>query len=104
MPSVVEPSDVLDPRHYAAVRRPIDTAETLPPWCYSSPTFFEREREKIFFKSWNCIGHHSRVPNPGSYIPFTYVGVPVIVVRGEDDKIRAFVNSCRHRGAELAHD
>jgi phenylpropionate dioxygenase-like ring-hydroxylating dioxygenase large terminal subunit len=104
MPSVVEPADILDPRHYAAVRRPTEVAETMPPWCYTSQTFFEREREKIFFKCWNCIGHQSRVPNPGSYITFTYVGVPVIVVRGEDGKIRAFVNSCRHRGAELAHD
>ena len=99
---IAEPSDVLDPRHYASMRRPTATAETMPPWCYTSQTFFERERERIFLKTWNCIGHHTRVPNPGSYITFSFVGVPVVVVRGEDKKIRAFVNSCRHRGAAIA--
>jgi len=56
--------------------------------------FYERERDRIFFKMWNCIGHHSRVPNVGSYVTFNFCGVPLIVVRGQDSKIRAFINSC----------
>src|SRR4051812_32785582 len=94
---LAEPADVLDPRHYAGVRRPANLAQTMPHWCYTSPKFYESERQRIFFKLWNCIGHQSRVPNPGSYVAFSFVDVPLVVVRGEDGEIRAFINSCRHR-------
>lgn len=96
-----EPDDVFNPEHYAAVRRNWDVAETLPGWCYTSPRFYQRERERIFFRYWNCIGHQSRVPQPGSYLSFEFMGVPLIVVRGEDGEIRAFVNSCPHRGSQI---
>jgi choline monooxygenase len=96
-----EPDDVFEPSHYAGVRRRWDTAETLPGWCYTSPRFYQRERERIFFRYWNCIGHQSRVPEPGSYLAFDFMGVPLIVMRGADREIRAFVNSCPHRGSQI---
>jgi nitrite reductase/ring-hydroxylating ferredoxin subunit len=96
-----EPDDVFEPSHYAGVRRRWDTAETLPGWCYTSPRFYQRERERIFFRYWNCIGHQSRVPEPSSYLAFDFMGVPLIVVRGADREIRAFVNSCPHRGSQI---
>lgn len=101
MISIQEPADVLDPAHFESVRRPWDRAETLPPWTYTSQRFFEAERERIFFRHWNCIGHHSKLPTPGSYTSFDFMGVPLVVVRGEDMAVRAFVNSCSHRGAEI---
>ena len=79
-----EPDDLFEPGHYAGVRRPWDVAETLPGWCYTSPRFYERERERIFFRHWSCIGHESRVPEPGSYLAFDFIGVPLIVLRGAD--------------------
>jgi len=96
-----EPDNVLDPRHYDGVRRPFDTAETLPAWCYTSPAFYQREVERIFHKYWNCIGHESRVPEAGSYLALDFLDVPIVVVRGEDMKLRAFVNSCAHRGSRI---
>lgn len=99
---VTEPADVFDPRHYEACRRPVDTAETLPNWCYTSPAFYEREREHIFLKHWICATHESRVPNSGSFITFDFVGIPMIVARAKDGVVRAFVNACRHRGGEVA--
>jgi phenylpropionate dioxygenase-like ring-hydroxylating dioxygenase large terminal subunit len=39
---------------------------------------------------------------PGSYVARLSAGVPVVVVRGLDNKIRAFRNACRHRGMQLA--
>jgi phenylpropionate dioxygenase-like ring-hydroxylating dioxygenase large terminal subunit len=102
MRSIKEPTDIFDPRHYAAVRRPLDQAEPLPPWCYTSQAFFERERDQIFFKCWNCVGPASRVgATAGSYITLNYVDVPIVIVRGQDLTLRAFVNSCRHRGQEV---
>ncbi len=55
----------------------------------------------FFFRHWNCIGHHSRVSESGSYLAFDFMGVPLIVVRGADHEIRAFVNSCPHRGSQI---
>ena len=97
-----EAENIFDPRNYDSVRRRFDVADTLPAWCYTSQRFYERERDRIFFKFWNCIGHNSRVPDVGSYITLNFCGVPLIVVRGQDLKIRAFVNSCPHRGTRLA--
>lgn len=102
MPPATEPADLFDPRHYAAVRRPRETAETLPAWCYTSQAFYERERNEIFFKYWNCIGHQNQVPKPGSYITLRFLDVPIVVMRGEDMKVRAFINSCSHRASEVA--
>jgi len=97
-----EPSDVFNPKYYAGVRQAPDKAVTLPGWCYTSQRFYERERERIFFRYWNCIGHQSRLPSAGSYFTQEIMGVPLIVVRAEDMKVRAFVNSCPHRGSEVA--
>jgi len=96
-----EPENVFEPRLYDGVRRPFDTAETLPAWCYTSPAFYQREVERIFMKNWNCIGHESLVPNAGSYVAIDYLDMPLVVVRGEDMKVRAFINSCSHRGSKL---
>ncbi len=42
------------------------------------------------------------LPEPGSYIARNAAGVPIVVVRGSDGRVRAFRNACRHRGAEVA--
>ena len=48
-----EPADPLAAAHFAKVRLPLLEAETLPPWTYSSPGFYNREVEAIFGKVWN---------------------------------------------------
>ncbi len=94
--------DIFSPAIYAGVHRPLEDAETLPPFCYSSEAFFRREVERIFMKAWNFIGRADRIPNPGDYFTLEFVGVPVVVVRDNDGEVRAFANSCRHRGAMVA--
>lgn len=94
-------TDIFDPARYAGVRKPLLEAETLPPDCYTSEAFYRREVETIFLKVWNFIGRADRVPNAGDYFAFEFVGVPVVVVRGRDGQVRAFANSCRHRGAKV---
>lgn len=97
------PEDLFDPSHYRAVRRPVMEAETLPNWCYVSDKFYGREVERIFMKVWNFVDRVDRVPNPGDYFTFDYVGVPVVIIRGRDGIVRAFSNSCRHRGARIVN-
>ena len=93
--------DLFDPRTYANVRKPLLEAETLPPACYTSEEFFRKEVETIFMKVWNFVGRIDQIPNPGDYYTLDFVGVPLLIVRGEDKQVRAFVNSCRHRGAKV---
>jgi len=94
-------TNIFDPARYAGVRKPLLEAQTMPPDCYTSEAFYKREVETIFLKVWNFIGRADRVPNPGDYFAFEFVGVPVVVVRGRDGQVRAFANSCRHRGAKV---
>ncbi|MFO0997723.1 MAG: aromatic ring-hydroxylating dioxygenase subunit alpha [Alphaproteobacteria bacterium] len=100
------PLDLFDPRHYALARLAADEpgAESLPPWCYTDPSFFEREVERVFKRCWNFIGRVERVPQPGDYVTFDFAGIAVIVLRDREGTVRAFANSCRHRGAKLLED
>ena len=93
--------DRFDPARYAAVRRPLLEASTLPADCYTSESFYRREVETIFLKVWNFVGREDRVPEPGDYAAFEFAGVPVVIARGRDGGVRAFANSCRHRGAKV---
>ena len=95
------PADMFDARHYEAVRRPLLQAETLPPWCYTSDKFYQREVERIWRKAWNFLGHVAQVSKPGDYLALEFAGVPLLIVRDKDDVVRAFANSCRHRGSAL---
>jgi phenylpropionate dioxygenase-like ring-hydroxylating dioxygenase large terminal subunit len=95
------PEDLFDPKHYGTVYLPPEQASTLPQWCYTSQAFFEREVKLIFFKVWNYVGHVSRIPNSGDFFTIEIVGVPIIVMRGGDGEVRAFYNSCRHRGTRI---
>ena len=67
--------------------------------------FHEEERKKIFARAWLPTASALDIPNKGDY---TVVEVPpmkttLIVVRGDDGKVRAFHNVCRHRGDRLIH-
>lgn len=74
---------------------------TLPAAAYWDPAIFRKERERIFFKSWTLFGPESDVAEPGTWRADTVNGWPIFVARGEDRRLRAFHNVCRHRGAAL---
>ena len=98
---MIAESEIFDPRHYAAVRRPLLDAETMPVWCYTSEAFYRREVERIFHKAWNFLGAADRLGAPGDYFTLTFAGVPIVVLRDTEGELRAFANSCRHRGSAL---
>ena len=98
---MIAEAEIFDPRHYEAVRRPLLDAETMPPWCYTSHAFYRREVERIWHKVWNFIGAADRLRQPGDYFTLTFAGVPLIVLRDGEGRVRAFANSCRHRGSAL---
>jgi choline monooxygenase len=94
-------SHLFDRGSYERVGLPIEHAETLPPWCYTSEEFFRREVERIFVPAWNFFGRADRIPNPGDYFAVDFVGVPIIITRDSERGLRAFANSCRHRSTRL---
>ena len=93
--------DLFDPTHYERVRLPSLAAETLPPWCYTEPAFFTREIDRLFRRHWNLIGRAEQIAGAGDYFTVDLAGVPVIVLRDDDGALRAFANTCRHRGSRL---
>jgi choline monooxygenase len=99
---VLEPEDIFSPHHYAAVRQAGRFMRGLPLWCYTSERFYQAEKERIFLRSWNLLERVELVPNPGDFHAMPFLGVPLLVVRGKDEKVRVFANTCRHRGALVA--
>ena len=68
-----------------------------------SPEFYELEREAIFRRTWLNVGRVEQLPRVGSYFTreLHAAGTSIVVVRGSDDRVRAFHNICRHRGNKL---
>ncbi|MDL1891415.1 aromatic ring-hydroxylating dioxygenase subunit alpha [Sphingobacteriales bacterium CHB3] len=82
--------------------QPLERSETIPSAWYTDPAFRDFDKHSIFNHAWHNIGHISRLMNAGNYIIGTAAGNPVLVVRGQDETLRAFYNVCRHRGGPLA--
>ncbi len=76
--------------------------ETLPAALYRDPALYEKERSHVFARAWLLIAHDSQMPEPGDYVAVTVAGYPLLLVRGEDGKVRGFHNVCRHRAGPLA--
>ena len=73
----------------------------LEPRLYIDPSLLEAEQELIFERTWQLAGHVSQLPKPGSYLTARAGTQPVLVVRDEEQQLRAFKNVCRHRGSRL---
>ena len=77
---------------------PLQQGEWVDSRIYSDPEIYEEELEKIFKKTWIPVCHESELPKPYDFRTTTIAREPIIVARGPDDQIRAFLNVCSHRG------
>lgn len=68
---------------------------------YTSVEFQAREREAIWMKVWQIVGRADELPAAGDWKEYRLFDQSFVIVRGEDTKLRGFVNSCRHRGNKL---
>ncbi len=84
------------------IEQNVSRAWTLPALLYFDPNVFAAEKEKIFSRTWQVIGHHDQVKEAGDYFTTELVGEPLLVARGADGKLRAFYNVCRHRAGPPA--
>jgi phenylpropionate dioxygenase-like ring-hydroxylating dioxygenase large terminal subunit len=85
----------------AAALRPFGESRMLPPAAYTSAEVFAWERQHFFGRGWTCAGHASRLPAAGDQLAVETGAGSAVLVRGEDGTVRAFANTCRHRGHEL---
>ncbi|HEX4197391.1 MAG TPA: aromatic ring-hydroxylating dioxygenase subunit alpha [Caulobacteraceae bacterium] len=68
---------------------------------YVDPAIYAAEQEKLFARTWQWVGHESEIREFGDYITATIAGRPIVIARGEEGRISAFLNTCTHRGALL---
>ena len=82
----------------ASIRAPIDRALTLPARAFTSPSFFDLEVERIFYRRWMALAFEGTLPEPGDMRPLELFGQPLALVRGDDGVLRAFHNVCPYDG------
>ena len=69
---------------------------------YTDPDYFKLDMELIWYRDWLFVGHNCELDKPGSYFTVQIGDYPVVLVRDQQgQKIRAFHNSCRHRGSRV---
>ena len=76
----------------------------IPGKRYVDPAFLTLEQQEMWGKSWLYAGHIDQLPKPGSWFLNHNTGAPVIVTRTLAGEIKAFYNTCQHRGAPLVKD
>ena len=94
-------SRIVDLDKIEATKNSINEANGLPNECYLNDEYFKIEREKVFFDNWIVVGVSSSVPETGDAKPFNLMGIPLLILRDKNNKIRVFHNVCSHRGMTL---
>ena len=77
---------------------------TLPSSWYRSAEVFAREKERIFCREWLCVGREEELEAPGDFRLIDVLGESLILLRNREGALRAFYNTCRHRGSRLCRE
>ncbi len=82
----------------------VESRETniIPKERYISREFFDLEMEKLWPRVWQVACREEEVPNPGDFLEYTIGDQSILVVRTNPTTIKAYFNTCRHRGTRLA--
>ncbi len=73
----------------------------IPGARYTDPDFLALEDARLWKRSWLYACHSDELAEPGAFVLWKKTGSPIVIVRGKDGEIRAFYNTCRHRGGPL---
>ncbi|MBB5223863.1 Rieske 2Fe-2S family protein [Amaricoccus macauensis] len=88
----------IDVQSLIASRKP---GHSLPRAFYTDPDILQADLDRIFYRSWLFAVPACDIPKAGNYVTHKVGLHSIIIVRGADGQIRAFHNSCRHRGSAL---
>lgn len=80
----------------------LSRASTLPSSWYVDAETLELEKQRVFGSTWQLVGRVDQVARPGDYFTASIMDEPIIVARGQDERLRAFSNVCRHRAGPVA--
>jgi glycine betaine catabolism A len=90
-----------DPADLEPALRPFGQSRMLPRDAYVSPRVFAFEQQRFFAGSWTCVGREGDLEGSGAQRAVRVGGAGALLARGVDGRVRAFANTCRHRGHEL---
>ena len=76
----------------------------LPSYYYYDADIAAKEADAIFADSWQYVGHAEQLAAAGSYITRDIAGESIVILRGHDNRLRAFFNVCSHRAHPLLKD
>src|SRR4051812_20543539 len=85
-------------------RRPLEQASQLPGAAFTDAAVLRWEVEHLFRNEWVCAGHIDQLRETGQFVMVELGGASVVLVADQDGLPRAFLNSCRHRGARLVDE
>src|SRR5215813_3267686 len=68
---------------------------------HTDPGIYQLDLERIWRRGWLFAGHTCQVKGPGDYFVFDIDTDSIIVIRGDDARIHALHNTCRHRGMKV---
>src|SRR5262245_24284178 len=80
------------------------TGHTLQREFSTDPGIYQLDLERIWRRGWLFAGHTCQVRAPGQYFTFDVDDDSVVVIRGDDGALRAYHNTCRHRGMRLCRE
>lgn len=81
-----------------------ESTSTIPVSNYYDPERWRREVDLIFKRVPLLLATSSEIKQANTYKAIEVAGMPVLIVRGADGLVRAFVNMCSHRGAMLVDE
>jgi choline monooxygenase len=82
----------------------LSEAHTIPAAWYTDARVAALELENVFSRSWQAVGRTDQVEKPGQYLTAGIANEPIVVVRGGDNKLRAFFNVCRHHAMTVMNE
>ena len=86
---------------WAPQRNAVDASFAMQPAVYADEDFFAAEQERLFGRAWVAVALAEQVALPGRLLVRSVGGRSVLLTRS-DGGLHGFLNSCRHRGTELA--
>jgi glycine betaine catabolism A len=95
---------ILTAAELASIRRPYRGARLLPGRAYHDPAIHDWERERFLRHEWVVVGRQADAADPGTFFTADLDGEPLLIVRGPDNRLRAFSNVCQHRGTAVVEE
>ena len=89
------------PEFWAGIRAEVWSALGLPPSVYADEAFFADEQSRLFARAWTGVALAAELSLPGRLLVRSVGGKSVLLTRS-GEQLRGFMNTCRHRGTELA--